>query len=181
MRRAYGIEGGGLRLRPLEESDIERLRIWRNDPANNRFLRRLPYITPEAQRLWLEDCRSSPDELYFAIAETKRLHTLIGSVSLYHITDGEAEFGRLLIGEARAHGCGAGLGAMRLLMSIGFEKMDLRRIYGHVYPDNAAARRVYAQAGMRETGESTNGELVVALSRADWPAAGPKTEWRERL
>ena len=169
MRHACCAEGSGFLLRPLVETDIEALRVWRNNPANTACLRRLPFITEEMQRRWFSETLENPDELAFAIEETGRGLGLIGSVSLYHFADGEAEFGRLLIGMPEAHGTGAGKTAVSLLLFIGFGILELTRIYAHVHPDNAAARKSYARAGLTETG-TDGAELIVEIRRSEYEA-----------
>ena len=37
-------------IKPLEEKNIESLRIWRNTKANTKYLNKLPFITKEMQK-----------------------------------------------------------------------------------------------------------------------------------
>ena len=102
MEHGYTALYEDVRLRPLEESDIEALRIWRNDAKSNRFLRDVGYITQEMQRQWFEQYKNNENELIFAIDDMD-LNCMVGSISLYDICRERhlASIGRIQIGEER--------------------------------------------------------------------------------
>ena len=125
-----------IRIRPLEEYDIESLRNWRNNPTNTKFLTKISYITPEMQEKWFKDGLEKPNEYIFAIDEIKELNKLVGSFSLYNIVDEEAEFGKFLIGEDRVHGKSIGLYTLTVALEIAFNKLKLKKVYLRVYKDN---------------------------------------------
>ena len=103
MRHTITLSQYNITLRPVEETDIESLRCWRNDSANAKYIRALPYITPQMQREWFEAYLKDDDHVMFAAL---RAGELIGSVSLYDRYGEEAQFGRLLIGNPTARGKG---------------------------------------------------------------------------
>jgi|GEM_PF-1631878 len=84
MRHDYTGSCENIIVRPLEIKDIEFLRQWRNDPANTRFLRQIPFITPEMQKSWYERYLDDTSELQFAICFKDSGET-IGSCALYNL------------------------------------------------------------------------------------------------
>ena len=103
----------GITLRPLSHCDIESLRAWRNDPENSRYLRKLPLISQEDQEAWFRRYLQEEGSYCFAIVDGK---TLVGSVALYDVSEGSAEFGRLMIGEKK--GCGYGSRATEAVLRL---------------------------------------------------------------
>lgn len=91
MKHQYSGGFGEVVVRPLEEGDIESLRVWRNEPSNTRYLSKVPFITPEMQKKWYENYLANDEELQFAIC-FKDSGELIGSAALYDISliDGES-------------------------------------------------------------------------------------------
>lgn len=132
----------GIRLRPLRLEDIEKLREWRNDSLNSRYIRKIPYITSEAQKLWFSSEQVDPSSLTFAIEEDDEL---VGSVSLYDINELSAEFGRLMIGESK--GRGLGTKATHAILVIAFDILGLNVIRAEVSVGNIHALKIYVKAG----------------------------------
>ena len=120
---------GEVAIRPLEKKDIENLRIWRNDTSQTRFLRNIGHITRDMQEKWYEGYLRDMDSMVFAIEETQRLKRMGGSLALYNFENGEAEIGRLQIGDLEARGHGIGGKSFILGMAVGFKKLGLKRIY----------------------------------------------------
>ena len=149
MQHNHTISYQNICLRPLYEADLEYLRMWRNNPENTRFLRTIPYITSRMQQAWYDGYLQNEDEMTFGIVETDTLRRLIGSLSLYHFQDDQAEFGKILIGDPEAHGKRAGLHATIAALKIGFEVLGLKKIVLDVYEENGAAVYVYQKSGFR--------------------------------
>ncbi len=145
-------------LRPTLEADIESLRVWRNDPANTAYLRPIPPITREQQAAWFRATDEKKNEYLFSVVETRELHALVGSLSLYGITDRDAEFGRFLVGEPRAHGKKVGQNALHAALLVAFEKLGLSRVHLTVYKNNVPAIRVYSAVGFENVGECGTGD-----------------------
>ena len=159
-----------IRIRPLEECDIESLRNWRNNPTNTKFLTKISYITPEMQEKWFKDSLEKPNEYIFAIDEIKELNKLVGSFSLYNIVDEEAEFGKFLIGEDRVHGKSIGLYTLTVALEIAFNKLKLKKVYLRVYKDNIAALKVYKKVGfaISNTNNLNCNELRMEMRQQDF-------------
>ncbi|MDO4851329.1 MAG: GNAT family N-acetyltransferase [Actinomycetota bacterium] len=151
MKHNYHVQCENVELRPLRFEDIEALRIWRNDAANSRYIRKLPEITPEAQIAWFEAECEDDTSLTFAICVDDEL---VGSVSLYDITDSSAEFGRLMVGESK--GKGIGRKATLATLDIAFNTLHLEIVRAEVSVDNMPALVIYVRVGFCITGKSFN-------------------------
>lgn len=149
MKHIYAAETENVKVRPLEDKDIEYLRCWRNNPDNTKFLRRIPYISEEQQKKWFLNYLTDPDELIFAIEETEELQRMVGSASLYNFSDESVEFGRFLIGDVQAHGKGIGYKAMQAILQIAFEKLNKDKIELFCFEENRAAFKIYSTLGFR--------------------------------
>lgn len=149
MVHDYKVEYENVKLRQLEEGDLELLREWRNNPENTKYLRKISYITKEMQMEWYQRYLSDEDEMTFAIVESKELKRTVGSLSLYHFSDVDAEIGKILIGDADAHGRHLGSNAIKAVLLVAFQQLELQKVYLHVYASNKAAVHSYKGAGMQ--------------------------------
>ena len=156
MEHDYCASMGGVTLRPLICDDIELLRSWRNDRENSRYLRDIGYVTEESQRSWFESYLKDDTICTFAIVDEETVKRVVGSVSIYDFEDGTAEVGKILIGDARAHGRGIGRKAMILAMMIGFSEFSVKTFHAFVEPENVAAYRTYISIGFTVVEEHTS-------------------------
>jgi RimJ/RimL family protein N-acetyltransferase/nitroreductase len=161
------VEGNRVYLSPIRVDDAELYLKWMNDPAvavNFGFAHRLFSLAQEEAELVELSGRWT-----FAIVE-KGSDRLLGNVffmdmdHVYRI----AEVG-VFIGEAADRGKGYGGEALSLLLSYGFDFLDLHNILLHVHEDNQAAIKCYKKLGFRDCGRRTeavykNGKRVDMLS-----------------
>lgn len=181
-----GVRPGGtllaknLRLRPLRESDAEKLSAQGNDPDVARWMADLPHpFSPEAARGLI--ARAAADGIEgrafgFGI-ERIRDGALIGWIELRR---GDGNTGEATVWLGRAHGGkGSGTEAVRRIARFAFRDLNLDEIRARVLLDNAASARMLAKAGFAEKGATTCGEIVscagrparlFALAHADWQA-----------
>src|SRR3974377_1043121 len=61
------ISEGRIRLRALEEGDLDRTRAWVNDPEVARLVDRVTPVTAQGHREWYARVRSDPQQVLFAI------------------------------------------------------------------------------------------------------------------
>ena len=146
------IEDNKIALRPLEASDRKAFallannrNIWNN--VRNRMPH--PYTEEDADEFIL--LASSPD------GPTIRAITLDGTVAgvigLHpgqDVYEGTAELG-YWIGEPY-WGLGLASAAVKEMISIGFQKLNLRRIFASVYDYNVASMRVLEKNGFEKEG-----------------------------
>ncbi len=166
MKHEYKNSYKNVFIRQLNENDLGFLREWRNNLNNSMFLRKIPYITSEMQQKWFQLYLTDQDELIFAIVETEQINHIVGSMALYNFTEDEAEFGKILIGESKAHGMNIGVNALIALEDIAKRELALKKLYLHVYSDNISAIKVYKKAGFEFNNEHEvdNGKLEYTMS-----------------
>lgn len=140
-------------LRSLQAGDIEKLRIWRNNREETKFLRDIGYISLEMQEEWFDAYLKRDTEIVFAIIETSVLKRCVGSVSVYDIHGDIAEIGKIQIGDSEAHHMGIGKKSLVMAMKIAFELMGINQIVASVHRDNIAARTNDLKIGFKIVGE----------------------------
>lgn len=147
MQHNYSKENKNVRIRPLEEKDIEMLRKWRNNKESTIYLKSIPHISKEMQIKWFKSYLDTTDEVFFGIEEIGTFNRLVGSLSLYDIRDEECVLGKILIGEKKARGCGIGFKAIQAAIEVALEQLGIVRIKLYVYKKNVAALCVYKKVG----------------------------------
>jgi RimJ/RimL family protein N-acetyltransferase len=151
-------EGTLIRLRAVEESDLERIHDLFWDPEVTQHLS-VAWPEPLAgTRAWWETARRDPGRALFAI-ETLAGH-LVGACELGEISD-RSRHAMLGIWISRDHwNEGLGSDAVRTLCGFGFREMNLHRITLHVYATNPRGIRAYRKVGFREEGRMREDHFV---------------------
>lgn len=146
-------------LRPVGESDRERLRAWRNDPDTRRWSRCSHEIAPEEHATWFGRALAEPSTEMW-IAQSAEIP--IGHVRIDSGAAGAAEVHVVLAPEAR----GRGLGSEVLLeaAALALAQPGVGALCAHVKPEHAASLRVFARAGFSPTGTDPQG--LLRLERA---------------
>lgn len=150
------ITGDRVRFRGVERSDIPKFVEWLNDPeVIQGILVRYP-ISQADEEGWFERMLTRPvDErvMGIEIKETNPIGNteswkLIGTCAFTHIDWRlrASEFG-IMIGEKQYWNQGYGTEAVRLLIHHGFNRLNLNRIFLHVFSNNPRAIRAYQKAG----------------------------------
>jgi RimJ/RimL family protein N-acetyltransferase len=148
--------GDKVRLRPLEREDLPRCVEWFSDPEVRRHLTvYLPFSMAQEER-WFEnllDRLERQEMVLMAIETSEGVH--IGNLGLHAIDwkNRSAELG-ITIGDKTYWGQGCGTDSIRTLLRLGFEEMNLHRIFLRVDVDNARAIRCYEKVGFRREGTS---------------------------
>ena len=142
MDHKYWISNGKLTLRPICEDDLPLLMEWRNNIENSKYIRKIKPVTAESQKKWFSEELQNNNSITFGIAVSS---VLIGSVSLYNITDSTCSFGRLMIGVNK--GSGYGLQASLLAIHFAFNMLNVGRINAEVSCDNTIALKIYIKIG----------------------------------
>jgi RimJ/RimL family protein N-acetyltransferase len=143
-----------VQLRAFEKEDLDAVVRWVNTEAVTQYLSdSLIYPISRADEMkWLESIAvTNHREKVFAIVTTE--NELIGSVGLHNINwvERKAELG-IMIGEPRYWGKGYGSDAVRRILRIAFEKMNINRVYLRVFENNPRAIRVYEKCGFQKEG-----------------------------
>jgi RimJ/RimL family protein N-acetyltransferase len=147
-------EGSLVLLRPLERADLnERYLSWLNDPEVTRYTEIGTFpSTAEDLENYYRSVMGSKNDVMLAVVE-KKSGRHIGNVKLgpIHWVHRRATFG-ILIGEKEFWGKGIGFEATQLMVSYGFERLNLRRIDLGVFAEHEAAVRCYEKAGFKVEG-----------------------------
>jgi RimJ/RimL family protein N-acetyltransferase len=143
-----------VQLRAFEKEDLDTIVKWVNTEVVTQFLSdSLIYPMSRSDEMkWLESITvTNHREKVFAIETLDR--TLIGSVGLHNINwvERKAELG-IMIGEPSFWGQGYGSDAVRQVLRVAFEKMNLNRIYLRVFENNPRAIRAYEKCGFQKEG-----------------------------
>jgi RimJ/RimL family protein N-acetyltransferase len=149
------IAGRTCRLRPLSRSDLAQSLKWRNDPVVRDAVLgyRFP-VTETMEEGWYDRVLADQGgkRATFAIEDLAD-GALAGFVHLFDIDwpCRLAHFG-IVIGETGRQGRGIGSEATALMMTYGFETLNLERIELRVADSNARARHIYARLGFVDEG-----------------------------
>jgi RimJ/RimL family protein N-acetyltransferase len=180
------IYGERIRLRRNERSDIPKFVEWLNDPEVRRYLLINLPISMANEELWFENMLKLPaNEQPFGIeirengTEAGDEHwRLIGNCSFMNIdaTVRSAEVG-IFIGDKSCWNKGYGTEVMGMLLTLGFDTLNLNRIYLRVYEANKGGIRAYEKAGFIHEGRLREGTfqngkycdvLLMSVLRAEW-------------
>lgn len=153
MKHLLKAEYANVRLRPLDELDIEQLRVWRNNKYETRFLRQIGEITPAMQKQWFRSYLQNEHEICFAIEEIEKLNRIVGSLALYDFNETVSEIGKIQIGDSHAHGLGIGRISFVMAMRIGFKILGFKKIIAAVHKENIPALKNYMTIGFEIVGE----------------------------
>ena len=174
------LQGANVRLRRAEPSDLEDRWRWNNDPRVMQFLPRSAVPASREQLLaWLRKSAEDPgDAIELAVETSDGRH--IGGASLrdFDWKTRKAEFA-IMIGEPECWGKGHGTDVTRLLLELGFDRLNLNRIWLTVDAEHSAAIRAYDKAGFREEGRlrqdrflrgAYGDTILMAILREEWEA-----------
>lgn len=174
------ISGERVRLRGVDEKDIGKFVTWLNDPEVIQNLLIFWPLSMKQEEKWFEDLsKLEPAEQPLAIeVKTDIDWELVGNCSIQKIDwiARCAEVG-IFIGNKAYWGKGFGSEAMKLLLQFGFNRLNLNRIYLHVFETNPRAIRSYEKVGFKHEGRLRqdlfkNGKyidvLIMGILRSEW-------------
>ena len=177
MRHTLAVDGFGVRLRPVTVADAAYIVQLRRQP---RVLGTVGDTSPdiEAQKQWIDRYLDRDGDLYFIIEVGGRP---VGTIGLYDITDGSADWGRWIIEEAVP----AALPSAILIHDLAFGPLGLRELCGRVVPTNKRVISFHRRFGAENAGiqkdavriGGTSVDLVCfRMSSQNWPQVRKKLE-----
>ena len=139
-------------LRPITMEDTPLIVKWRSLPSVYNHLYTRGPLLAEHHIKWMQT-RVMTGQCHQFIIEDAQSGVPVGSVFIKNI-DRESKKGEygIFIGEEAARGKGIGSDAARLILSYGFEELELNRIYLSVFAENRIAIESYKRAGFKEEG-----------------------------
>lgn len=148
------IKGEKVQLRPVERDDLPHFVEWFADPEVRHYLIRYMPFSLEQEERWFEDLqeRLAKKETVMLAIETSE-NVLIGNISLNDIDwkNRKAELG-ITIGEKAYWSQGYGTDAIRTLLGLAFDEMNLHRVFLRVFDDNKRGLRCYEKVGFQREG-----------------------------
>ena len=154
MKHDYHFELEDIILKPLSAEESELYRQLRNREDNAQWFETTQTITRQMQQAWYQGYLERPGEYMFSIYE-RSTGAFLGAMSLYHVDPDkkQGEIGRVIIDREKAGGKGYALKVVEAVCRLGYEKMDLNRIYAEIYSDNYPSLRIVEQLGFWQVGK----------------------------
>lgn len=167
-------------VRPLAEADLEGpYPLWFEDQDVCRHNSHGKFFKTKTQFREYLSALGREDRVVWALCHVEDGH--IGNISLQEISfiDRTAEFA-IIIGDKRHWGRGVGLLAGRAILSHGFDKLNLERIYCATAATNEGMKKLAIAMGMTLEGTRRR-HLFLAGSRVDMLEYGVlREEYAER-
>lgn len=147
-----------MKLRLLEEKDVEGMLDWMHDPKVNCFFRfNAENMTEERAVNFVKSAQESAEKketFHFAIVDDADQY--MGTISLKEI-DWDAKVAEYAISlRSVAQGKGYGSQATKEVLKYAFENLNLNRVFLNVLSDNESAIRMYKKCGFKYEGEFRN-------------------------
>jgi len=176
------LQGEKVRLRPIERDDLPRFVRWFSDPEVRRHL--ILYMPPSMaqEEQWFERLQqrlARNEDVVLAIETLEGVH--IGNIGLHRINwkDRNAELG-IVIGEKEYWDQGYGTDAIRTLLRVAFEEMNLHRVSLRVDADNARGIRCYQKCGFQKEGVLREIVFLEGAYRDQWIMSVLRPEWERQ-
>lgn len=160
---------GSMTLSRVEQTDIEMLRRWRNDPAVLVQMRDQSEVSPEQQQRWFDGLVNNPTRYLVARYQQRP----VGIVNFKPIAAGIFEAG-LAIGDEAFRGSVLCFIVAVAQLDYAFERLSAKQILAEVRTENCAAIRFNTQLGYRELDAGSEGMISMQLSRTAYYAAREK-------
>lgn len=162
------LESYGVTLRKLEETDIELVRQWRNDPEISKFMVYRDYITIEMQKKWFLSVNNE-DNYYFIIElEDEKIGlTELKKINWY---DRSAESGVFIYSNKHQNGV-LSYQVLLSLLDFGFNDLKLEKVNAQILASNKRAIRFNKSLGFQENlthDKSENGVLSYSLTKDEY-------------
>ncbi len=176
------VRGKSIRLRPVEERDIDCYLVWMKDPELARLV--LGSAAPISRTQIINTFKASfishDNNLLFAI-EILSVRKVIGFCFLknIHPIHRLAELEQLFISEKKYRQNGYGRDALQTLLKYAFRELNLNRLWLITYGYNQKAIRFYEKEGFTQEGilrqlQFTMGRyydgILMAILKEDWAA-----------
>jgi RimJ/RimL family protein N-acetyltransferase len=172
--------GKNIRLRAPERTDLPKFVEWVNDPEVRDGLTITYPMSMEDETHWFDHMLQQPLETHPMVIEAKDGKNWVGIGSCgFHDIDwrnANAEIG-ILIGEKKFWDKGYGTETILLLLKVGFEVLNMHRIWLRVHEDNIRAIRCYHKVGFVNEGQKRDAEfkngkyidiVLMSVLRPEW-------------
>lgn len=141
---------GDIVLRPIERTDLEQIRVWRNDPELRSRTREWKALNLDNQKQWFERI-SDPqrtDHMFMLVYYGQPIGVIGLCGWTHHDRHAEISF---YIGEPLMRGKGLMKRALSMLIEWGFDQ-GLHRIFAEVYDFNIVSVKLLERLGFSHEG-----------------------------
>jgi len=148
------LETEHLILRPLERSDLDAIKQWKNDPDIKELLGGFSVGFSDDDMIeWYTSGRNEKNDIRYGLT-IRETGALIGYAGLYDINwvNRRAEFG-ILIGNKDYWNQGFGVEATQAMLKFAFQDLGLHRVFLKVLALHKTAIKLYTKCGFRKEGE----------------------------
>lgn len=180
--------GERIRLRAMTRQDLPLFVRWFNDPEVTAYLDHAWPLSPEEEERWFQTMLQRPETerpLVIEVRQDDETWLPIGNCSFHRIDwrNRSAEVG-VAIGEKAYWDQGYGTEALRLLLALGFDELNLHRIFLRVNAENRRAIAAYRKVGFVEEGRLRQAEyrrgryhdmLIMSILRPEWTSRSETT------
>lgn len=165
MKHEYEFPFQQIILKPLEETDIEELRVLRNQ--ERQFFLQDSIISPEGQASWYQKYLTKNNDIMFKIVKKDTPDKFVGAIAVYDIDwdNMTAEFGRTVVDKAKAPEKGIGLEATKAVCLFAFDVLKIKLIKGEVIKTNERILKVYTRAGFYISGDYDKDTYLIEMTR----------------
>lgn len=144
----------GIKLRKIQENDLEKIMAWRMDEDITRYMNTNPQLTLEGQTKWLAAVRENPDVDYWMIGIDGEE---AGVISINGLTDPEGNLGwAYYIGEKRLRSIKTALALEMSLYDYIFDVLHRKALYGDIFTLNKGVIQLHLMCGSEIVEEKKN-------------------------
>ena len=147
----------------LTESLVEDYLAMINDINVARVLGRTKTVTEEGELNWIRMNLENKAPVFSMIEKSSG--KFIGNIELMDVHDEEAELGITITASMQDKGYGTE--SVPAIVDYGMKKLNLKRIFLRVFPDNLRAIHVYEKCGFREYGRTEEDVLMEIMITDD--------------
>ncbi|MCM1568071.1 MAG: GNAT family N-acetyltransferase [Roseburia sp.] len=134
-----------VRLRPIEEADLENIMRWRMDEEITRYMNTNPKLTLEGQREWLGRIRENKDVGYWLIEINGQP---AGVINLTGLSNPEGRLGwAYYVGEKRLRSIQTALALEMSMYDYAFDILGGKAVYADVFALNAGVIQLHRLCG----------------------------------
>tara|TARA_Y100000389_G_C17378540_1_gene473026 strand:+ start:161 stop:688 length:528 start_codon:yes stop_codon:yes gene_type:complete len=141
------------RIRRISIDDAKFMTELRSDPSTNSMLGHFIFVNEEGQQSWISKINQSIDALYFIFEINNDNEWIkIGLVRINHIDyiNRSASVGGDISKKFRGNGYSKEM--FKIILQLGFEHLNLNRLWLHVLENNDVAINLYKKVGFAEEG-----------------------------
>lgn len=136
-----------IQLKPLEESDLEMVRLWRNSPEVAQYMYSDNEITPEQQSAWFQKIKDDSTSIYWIIKYDEKplgLASLTGISQLF-----KSCYWAFYLGDTTVRGGGIGSKIEYNVLEHVFNELKLNKLRCEVFTFNDKVISMHEKFGFR--------------------------------